>query len=165
MLTEEARDYIGNKVGELADEYLGNTGIKNNYTENEQYIVDGLADGLNEICDTLEEGIEDGTFLNPDFSEIEAKIEEFEKTYTGEEYAELIASIKADLAEIKASNPKNHGEIADDIAALEARIDSVFICDHMCHQDGIMGFFWEIVNFFSKLFSLNPVCECGVAHY
>ncbi len=38
-------------------------------------------------------------------------------------------------------------------------------CDHMCHQGGIMGFFWKIVNFFSKLFGSNPVCECGVAHY
>ncbi len=38
-------------------------------------------------------------------------------------------------------------------------------CDHMCHQGGIMGFFWKIVLFFSKLFGSNPVCECGVAHY
>ena len=38
-------------------------------------------------------------------------------------------------------------------------------CDHMCHQGGIMGFFWKIVNFFSKLFGSNPVCECGFAHY
>ena len=38
-------------------------------------------------------------------------------------------------------------------------------CDHMCHQGGIMGFFWKIVNFFSKLFGTNPVCGCGEAHY
>ncbi len=38
-------------------------------------------------------------------------------------------------------------------------------CDHMCHQGGIMGFFWKIVNFFSKLFGSNPVCGCGAAHY
>lgn len=38
-------------------------------------------------------------------------------------------------------------------------------CDHMCHQGGIMGFFWKIVNFFSKLFGSNPVCGCGEAHY
>lgn len=38
-------------------------------------------------------------------------------------------------------------------------------CDHMCHQSGIVGFFWKIVSFFSKLFGLNPVCECGVKHY
>lgn len=39
------------------------------------------------------------------------------------------------------------------------------ICNHMCHQGGIMGFFWKIVNFFSKLFGSNPVCGCGAAHY
>jgi uncharacterized short protein YbdD (DUF466 family) len=38
-------------------------------------------------------------------------------------------------------------------------------CDHLCHKSGILGFFWKIVKFFSKLFKLNPVCECGVAHY
>ena len=38
-------------------------------------------------------------------------------------------------------------------------------CDHMCHQGGIMAFFWKIVNFFSKLFGSNPVCKCGAAHY
>ena len=38
-------------------------------------------------------------------------------------------------------------------------------CDHICHKSGILGFFWKIVKFFSKLFKLNPVCECGVAHY
>ena len=38
-------------------------------------------------------------------------------------------------------------------------------CDHLCHKSGILGFFWKIVKFFSKLFKLNPVCECGAAHY
>ncbi len=39
------------------------------------------------------------------------------------------------------------------------------ICDHLCHQSGILGFFWKIIRFFWKLFGMNPVCECGVAHY
>ena len=38
-------------------------------------------------------------------------------------------------------------------------------CDHLCHKSGILGFFWKIVKFFSKLFKINPVCECGAAHY
>ncbi|MBQ6864925.1 MAG: leucine-rich repeat domain-containing protein [Clostridia bacterium] len=38
-------------------------------------------------------------------------------------------------------------------------------CDHMCHKDGIMGFFWKIIRLFWKLFKMNPVCECGAAHY
>ncbi len=38
-------------------------------------------------------------------------------------------------------------------------------CGHICHKSGFMGFLWKIVRFFSKLFKINPVCECGVAHY
>ncbi|MBE6812815.1 MAG: leucine-rich repeat domain-containing protein [Ruminococcaceae bacterium] len=38
-------------------------------------------------------------------------------------------------------------------------------CDHLCHKDGFIGFIWKIVQFFWKLFGMNPVCECGVAHY
>ncbi|MBE6812348.1 MAG: hypothetical protein E7523_05650 [Ruminococcaceae bacterium] len=38
-------------------------------------------------------------------------------------------------------------------------------CDHMCHKTGIMGIFWKIIRFFQKLFKMNPVCECGAAHY
>ena len=38
-------------------------------------------------------------------------------------------------------------------------------CDHLCHKGGFIGFIWKIVKFFSKLFKINPVCECGAAHY
>lgn len=38
-------------------------------------------------------------------------------------------------------------------------------CDHLCHKGGFIGFIWKIVRFFSKLFKINPVCECGAAHY
>ncbi|MBQ6862853.1 MAG: leucine-rich repeat domain-containing protein [Clostridia bacterium] len=41
----------------------------------------------------------------------------------------------------------------------------VAFCDHICHQDGILGFFWKIMQFFWKMFGTNPVCECGAAHY
>lgn len=97
VLDEETTEYIRSEVQKIIDEYLGGTGIKNNYSEYEQYILDGIADGFNEIFDALEEEIEN--------------------------------------------------------------------CDHMCHQDGIAGFFWKIVCFFSKLFGLNPVCKCGLLHY
>lgn len=36
---------------------------------------------------------------------------------------------------------------------------------HICHKSGFMGFIWKIINFFSKLFGTNSVCECGMAHY
>ena len=38
-------------------------------------------------------------------------------------------------------------------------------CSHLCHKDGILGFFWKILRFFWKLFKMHPVCECGAAHY
>ena len=39
------------------------------------------------------------------------------------------------------------------------------VCDHMCHQGGFLGFFWNIINFFNRLFGLNPICGCGAAHF
>ncbi len=38
-------------------------------------------------------------------------------------------------------------------------------CGHLCHKTGIMSLVWKIINFFSKFFKINPVCECGTAHY
>ena len=38
-------------------------------------------------------------------------------------------------------------------------------CDHLCHKSGFIGFIWKIVQFFWKLFKMNPECECGAAHY
>lgn len=39
------------------------------------------------------------------------------------------------------------------------------VCDHICHKDGFMGIIWKIIQIFWKLFGMNPVCECGKAHY
>lgn len=36
------------------------------------------------------------------------------------------------------------------------------LCNHNCHKG---GFFWKIICFFNKVFSLNRTCECGAAHY
>lgn len=38
-------------------------------------------------------------------------------------------------------------------------------CSCKCHKSGIMGFIWKIIRFFQKLFKINPICSCGVAHY
>ncbi len=38
-------------------------------------------------------------------------------------------------------------------------------CGHICHNKGFFVIFWKIIQFFSKLFNINPVCECGAAHY
>jgi|GEM_PF-6103689 len=42
---------------------------------------------------------------------------------------------------------------------------SEHLCDHACHKTGIIGFFWKIVCFFSRIFGLNKFCTCGNAHY
>ena len=44
-------------------------------------------------------------------------------------------------------------------------LDPSVECDHICHKDGISGFFWRIINVFNMLFGLNNICECGVLHY
>ena len=46
-------------------------------------------------------------------------------------------------------------------------IDPVLSCNHMCHSNpnGVVGFFWTIINFFNRLFRMNSVCECGADHY
>lgn len=38
-------------------------------------------------------------------------------------------------------------------------------CDCNCHKSGFMGFICKIIRFFSKLFGVNKVCDCGKAHY
>lgn len=164
-LTDDAKDYIRTEIKKISEEYFGGTGIKKNYTTQEQYILDGVEDGLNNICDTVEKGVADGTFIKPDYTAIEARIAEFEKVHPGEEYKAFIDGLKADLETLKATNPETHADATDDIAAIEAEIVKAENCGHACHKDGFLGFLWKIANFFSKLFKLNPVCECGAAHY
>ncbi len=38
-------------------------------------------------------------------------------------------------------------------------------CDHLCHKDGILGFFWKIISFLQRLFGIQQYCDCGVLHY
>ena len=38
-------------------------------------------------------------------------------------------------------------------------------CSCNCHKGGLAGLLFKIINFFQKLFGMNKVCDCGVAHY
>lgn len=38
-------------------------------------------------------------------------------------------------------------------------------CSHMCHQSGIQGLLWKIINFFNRLFRINQYCTCGERHW
>ncbi len=59
-------------------------------------------------------------------------------------------------------NDDNDDDICDD-CGLNFYDD---ICQHMCHSNNsFTRIIWAIINFFSRLFRINPICECGVAHY
>lgn len=165
-LNDEAIDYLREKQQEIIDEYLGGGWLRNNYSEDEQYILDGLEEAFNDLCDGLEEGIADGTYIEPDFTEIEAKIERFEKTHTDEKYKDIIAIIKAELEAIKESDPDSAADVAEDIAALEEKMNNVDSCKHICHNDcWLVRFIWKIVNFVFRVFDVQQYCDCGVTHY
>lgn len=38
-------------------------------------------------------------------------------------------------------------------------------CNHLCHETGFLGFVWKIILFFCSWLKLDPVCDCGMAHY
>ena len=38
-------------------------------------------------------------------------------------------------------------------------------CSHICHKKGITAILYNIARFFWKLFKINKLCDCGVAHY
>lgn len=60
---------------------------------------------------------------------------------------------------------EEYGNVRVDFVELVFEITVTESCDHMCHQDGFLGFIWSIINFFCSIFGINPFCECGAAHY
>lgn len=38
-------------------------------------------------------------------------------------------------------------------------------CSHICHKDGILGFFYQIIRLFWQLFGIEKTCSCGTEHY
>lgn len=146
-LNDVAIEYARDKHTEMLNEHLDGMWLKNNYSENEQYILDGLEADMNEMCDALEEGIANGTFVKPDYTDIEEKIAEFERAHPEKEYENLIAEMKAELEEIKASNPESAAEIADDIAAIEEKIENV-------ENGNSFNDYFRIIDFIIKIISL-----------
>lgn len=70
---------------------------------------------------------------------------------------------RCDYYAIKDLSAKGHNYI--DGACINCGNSEVENCDHLCHKSGFMGFIWMIVQFFWRLFKMNPICKCGVAHY
>ncbi|MBE6796676.1 MAG: bifunctional metallophosphatase/5'-nucleotidase [Ruminococcaceae bacterium] len=150
-LNNAAVEYAREKHMEMLDEHLDGKWLRNNYSEDEQYILDGLEEDFNEMCDVLEQGIADGTFIKPDFTAVEEKIAEFENTHPGEEYAQIIEEMKAELEEIKASNPESAAEVADDIAAIEEKIDNAESDIIFRYQFGMIELIMKIIGFLLNL--------------
>ena len=46
----------------------------------------------------------------------------------------------------------------------ECNFDNTKNCSCNCHNGGIAGFFFKLINFFEKLFGKNKVCACGIKH-
>ena len=85
-----------------------------------------------------------------------------------EEGLEQSKCSRCDYTEIRSINPTenhldNNGDGYCDLC--DVNLDSSVNCDCMCHKTGIMNIIWKILKFFYKLFKINPICECGAAHY
>lgn len=159
---ETAIDYATEKHAEMLEEYLGGSWLKNNYIESEQYILDGLADGFNELCDELIAGAEDGTFLKADYTEIDKEITSLEEWDVDGDYKEIIDNIKAELEKLKADDTSTQADVYE----LLARIEAIRNCEHICHSGNwFLKILWSIANFFCWLFKIVPTCACGMTHY
>ena len=69
-------------------------------------------------------------------------------------------SRKTVITDTVAHSDKNGDAYCDKCGA-----DMSVSCSHLCHKSGFMGFIWKIINFFNKLFKINPKCSCGNAHW
>lgn len=98
--------------------------------------------------------------------------------YCGETYSEIIAALghTEEVVNEKAATATSNGYTGDVVCSVCGELieEGEIIpatgtqsknCDHMCHKSGFVGFIWKIVQFFWNLFNMNPVCECGAAHY
>lgn len=58
-----------------------------------------------------------------------------------------------------------HSYTEDTEVCIDCGFDRTEGCSCKCHKNGILGFFWKLINFFNKLFKLNEICSCGITHY
>ncbi len=90
-----------------------------------------------------------------DVQSVENAVSDIEIEYNG---------AKDDSMDVTYDTDNDTGSDSDDETDADAGADKNN-CSHICHQSGFMGFIWMIARIFMMIFGINPVCECGAAHY
>ncbi len=73
----------------------------------------------------------------------------------------------SETQEIDYGNATGHSDYNGDgyCDSCNELIDYTKICSCNCHKSGITNFFFKIILFFQRLFGINKICSCGIAHY
>ncbi len=145
--TEEIKHASGQKINILTDE--------ENSDVSTDYVCDHADEDNNCICDYCEDAL----------AHTEQTIPAVPATCTT---TGLTAGVKCSvcgeiLTEQTEIPVKSHNNVGGKCS--ECDYDFSDDCSHLCHKSGFIGFIWKIINFFQKLFKINPVCSCGKAHY
>ncbi len=166
-------------------EYYNSVSGNGNYSQKNADTV--MPEHINTL-ETLKEGLLDGSMIKPDYTKIDALLAEIDEMLKETEVEPNLLyefdKLKSDVFATKHNTTVSQTDV-DNLRYYEKaeRIKEAVAeaiensknnddedkgesdCDHMCHKTGFVGFIWKIVQFFWKLFRMNPVCECGVAHY
>ncbi len=78
---------------------------------------------------------------------------------------EIIKTEQIEMISHKDSDGDYLCDFCDKDLAPEEEEGNANNCSHICHKTGFMGIIWMIARIFMMLFGINPVCECGAAHY
>lgn len=179
-------------VGEEKDTSLVISGTMTDETVSLQNTDNGIQiEGLSEGTVTLlNDGSEVGTAtfddhdnsfeISAENNEILLKNNDSEHDYSILQYNEyghwyVCSSEKcSEKKELTEHTPDHQGGATEEYAIrctvcqyeIEAQLVNSTSCDCLCHtENAFLQFIWKIVNFFSKLFNMNPVCSCGDKHY
>ena len=140
--------------------------VKNNFYPQGKTAVAAVDSEQGTIKSSWTQAVSDNTALlnrlNAGLSEVEAIIIEHRAFLYDSTWADFVEYINGESVSAAKWEMSEGGfpvtvieeEIPEEPEAPE--------CDHMCH-DG--GFFWNIINFFQKLFRIEQYCGCGAAHY
>lgn len=73
---------------------------------------------------------------------------------------------KCDTCGVLIEEPKPEDTKPEDTKPEDTQPENPSVnCDCNCHKNGIMGFLFDFILFFQRLFGTNRTCACGVAHY